>query len=370
MRKYFDICEEEKELANTASDQSRLLGRGPRDPGRLLREEKMRKRVKKEKPRVGAPFSTSNDAGVLTEIIARKGPPHLHSRMGSGGGSPFSCAWGKHAANSAQRNRRCRQGKPCGRETTCGFGAATDDNAKLCTWKGRNHTSRAPSVKHGLFTITIGAEQKTAAGRDQWHQWHPGSELRTPFRGWAQRRRRPSTKQDRDAGAGARILRPARTRASRSVRHYSETTRRARDRAPAFETTASAGVECRLGTNTTVIGIVLCAKRRLRPWHIHVAEPTDDCRQSEARTERELPSTAEWRLEGSFPGAIWRFGGRCAERRGRRYMIDRADSGTFLSLCAPTQFFFSASCSPRGYPRGFFFHDHYGSTFIVTCGVR
>jgi hypothetical protein len=41
-------------LAQAASsDQSRLLGRGPRDPGRLLREEKMRKRVAKEKPRVG-----------------------------------------------------------------------------------------------------------------------------------------------------------------------------------------------------------------------------------------------------------------------------------------------------------------------------
>ena len=52
IRKYFDICEEEKELAAAASDQSRLLGRGSRDPGRLLREEKMRKRVSKEKPRV------------------------------------------------------------------------------------------------------------------------------------------------------------------------------------------------------------------------------------------------------------------------------------------------------------------------------
>jgi Ase1/PRC1/MAP65 family protein len=52
IRKYFEICEEEKELAAAASDQSRLLGRGPRDPGRLLREEKMRKRVNKEKPRV------------------------------------------------------------------------------------------------------------------------------------------------------------------------------------------------------------------------------------------------------------------------------------------------------------------------------
>ncbi|KAF8154613.1 microtubule associated protein-domain-containing protein [Crassisporium funariophilum] len=52
IKKYFEICDEERELAAAASDQSRLTGRGPRDPGRLLREEKMRKRVTKEKPRL------------------------------------------------------------------------------------------------------------------------------------------------------------------------------------------------------------------------------------------------------------------------------------------------------------------------------
>lgn len=52
IKKYFDICDDEKELAAAAQDQSRLLGRGARDPGRLLREEKMRKRVSKEKPKV------------------------------------------------------------------------------------------------------------------------------------------------------------------------------------------------------------------------------------------------------------------------------------------------------------------------------
>ena len=52
IQKYFDICQDEKDLAAAAADQTRLLGRGPRDPGRLLREEKMRKRVTKEKPRV------------------------------------------------------------------------------------------------------------------------------------------------------------------------------------------------------------------------------------------------------------------------------------------------------------------------------
>lgn len=51
IRRYFEICDEERELAAAATDQTRLLGRGPRDPGRLLREEKMRKRVNKEKPR-------------------------------------------------------------------------------------------------------------------------------------------------------------------------------------------------------------------------------------------------------------------------------------------------------------------------------
>lgn len=56
IKKYFDILEEQKELAASAADQTRLLSRGPRDPGRLLREEKMRKRVTKEKPKVCSLF--------------------------------------------------------------------------------------------------------------------------------------------------------------------------------------------------------------------------------------------------------------------------------------------------------------------------
>ena len=67
IKKYFDICEEEKELERAAGDQTRLLGRGGgRDPGRLLREEKMRKRVGKEKPKVRSqalkPFGQFNDS--------------------------------------------------------------------------------------------------------------------------------------------------------------------------------------------------------------------------------------------------------------------------------------------------------------------
>lgn len=52
-QKWEAIVGEQRALAAAASDQSRLTGRGVRgDPGRLLREEKMRKRVEREKPKV------------------------------------------------------------------------------------------------------------------------------------------------------------------------------------------------------------------------------------------------------------------------------------------------------------------------------
>lgn len=51
--RYRAICDEARALEESAQDGSRLLGRGNRgDPGRLLREEKMRKRVKVQKPKL------------------------------------------------------------------------------------------------------------------------------------------------------------------------------------------------------------------------------------------------------------------------------------------------------------------------------
>jgi len=73
VRKYFEICDEERELAAAANDQTRLTGRGSRDPGRLLREEKMRKRVQKEKPRVSFlhfGFILSNDVVCSSSKIS------------------------------------------------------------------------------------------------------------------------------------------------------------------------------------------------------------------------------------------------------------------------------------------------------------
>ncbi|KAI0030908.1 microtubule associated protein-domain-containing protein, partial [Vararia minispora EC-137] len=89
VRRYFEICAEERELASSAADTSRLLGRGPRDPGRLLREEKMRKRVRKEKPRLeqellatipaweaeaGRPFCVHGES-MLQLLLEASAPP-------------------------------------------------------------------------------------------------------------------------------------------------------------------------------------------------------------------------------------------------------------------------------------------------------
>ncbi|KAF8632656.1 hypothetical protein AX17_004789 [Amanita inopinata Kibby_2008] len=106
IKKYFEICGEEKELAAAASDQSRLLGRGARDPGRLLREEKMRKRVSKEKPRleqdllasipaweqeIGRPFLVHGESilQILTDSVSTQDQENANRRnkFGSRAGS-------------------------------------------------------------------------------------------------------------------------------------------------------------------------------------------------------------------------------------------------------------------------------------------
>ncbi|SJX61792.1 related to ASE1-mitotic spindle midzone localized MAP family member [Sporisorium reilianum f. sp. reilianum] len=53
--RYKELLDQARQLDESASDGSRLLGRSNRgDPGRLLREEKMRKRVKVQKPKIEA----------------------------------------------------------------------------------------------------------------------------------------------------------------------------------------------------------------------------------------------------------------------------------------------------------------------------
>ena len=100
VKKYFDICNEEKDLAASASDQSRLTGRGQRgDPGRLLREEKMRKRVQKEKPRVSEFLHV--DMILAHKFAAGERTFGFNPCLGRGQWHRLPHAWRKHSASLA-----------------------------------------------------------------------------------------------------------------------------------------------------------------------------------------------------------------------------------------------------------------------------
>lgn len=65
IEKHRSLISDREALAASANDASRLMARGPkgekRDPTRLLREEKMRKRIAKELPKVSAELQTTLD---------------------------------------------------------------------------------------------------------------------------------------------------------------------------------------------------------------------------------------------------------------------------------------------------------------------
>ncbi|KAI9004889.1 microtubule associated protein-domain-containing protein, partial [Phycomyces nitens] len=52
VEQHMNILQEIKDFESTTNDPSRLFGKGQRDPGRLLREEKFRKRVHRELPKI------------------------------------------------------------------------------------------------------------------------------------------------------------------------------------------------------------------------------------------------------------------------------------------------------------------------------
>lgn len=72
IEKHMKLKNEVKEFEATTSDPNRLFGKGQRDPGRLLREEKFRKRISRELPKVIKELE-----GSLLEYEALKGHPFL-----------------------------------------------------------------------------------------------------------------------------------------------------------------------------------------------------------------------------------------------------------------------------------------------------
>jgi protein regulator of cytokinesis 1 len=72
LARYFGLLDEMRQLEESANDPSRLTGRGQRgDPGRLLREEKQRKRVAKEKPKVSEAFPLSYKLDINPSEISQ-----------------------------------------------------------------------------------------------------------------------------------------------------------------------------------------------------------------------------------------------------------------------------------------------------------
>lgn len=70
------LKKEVEEFEATTRDPNRLFSKGQRDPGRLLREEKFRKRISRELPKVIKELE-----GSLLEYEAMKGRPFLvHGR--------------------------------------------------------------------------------------------------------------------------------------------------------------------------------------------------------------------------------------------------------------------------------------------------
>ncbi|EPB86100.1 hypothetical protein HMPREF1544_07088 [Mucor circinelloides 1006PhL] len=72
IEKHMKLKREVEEFEATTSDPNRLFGKGNRDPGRLLREERFRKRISRELPKVVKELE-----GALLEYEALKGRPFL-----------------------------------------------------------------------------------------------------------------------------------------------------------------------------------------------------------------------------------------------------------------------------------------------------
>jgi hypothetical protein len=70
--KHMKLQRELQDFEATTRDPNRLFGKGQRDPGRLLREEKFRKRINRELPKV-----TKELEGFLLEYEALKAKPFL-----------------------------------------------------------------------------------------------------------------------------------------------------------------------------------------------------------------------------------------------------------------------------------------------------
>jgi Ase1/PRC1/MAP65 family protein len=171
------LVRERDELAASSQDASRLMMRGQkgekRDPGKLLREEKMRKRIAKELPKVSS---------ELRKTLARweeeygrpflvHGERYMDVLEGGGDGPPRSRT--PAGAVAAMNSKQARAGpgirpasavKPAARNgTRAPLPAAPRSHAR--TANGQESPSRIPAARQPLGSLQHGANSPERGGR-------------------------------------------------------------------------------------------------------------------------------------------------------------------------------------------------------------
>ncbi|KAF4120349.1 protein regulator of cytokinesis 1 [Geosmithia morbida] len=165
VRRYMSLIQERDDLATSSQDASRLMSRGQkgekRDPGKLLREEKMRKRIAKELPKVKAElrkllekWEDEYDRPFL--VHGERYLDDLESEDGS-----------RTSVSGAKRPGTSHGGPPLQRSKTPGAGA----NAPTSVSKPPrsvpsrdNGTKSAPPGRAGAKTPTAGTRSIAGVG--------------------------------------------------------------------------------------------------------------------------------------------------------------------------------------------------------------
>jgi len=167
INKHRELMEDKEQLALLVQDSSRLMSRGPRDPTRLLREEKMRKRIAKELPRVdielrkalesweeenGEPFLVRGEPylGALMRLsptaqsraatktpVTNRGRSNTASSMNSYGGAPGPQQRAKSRPNVKEPATEMR---PPPRSKTPGARPKTPAGGALVNYSGNSST--------------------------------------------------------------------------------------------------------------------------------------------------------------------------------------------------------------------------------------
>lgn len=216
VHRHKELLNEKKELEISSQDASRLLGRGRSDPGKLLREEKMRKRIAKELPKVeidlkkaleewdeeyGCPF-TVHGQDYLEELLEVSAVANSRSRTpGPGGirGRANTIGGGTSSARARSKSRAAAEKAAPPRSKTPTLRPKTPISNTLYPSGGGTLTR---SQGRGLASAASNYSNASSVGRSNTHTGVGLARPKTPGLG-----QRPPTAAAQ--ASPTRIARPA-----------------------------------------------------------------------------------------------------------------------------------------------------------------